>query len=48
MFNLSPSEKESLKDRIAKSLSEIMSDKHDCKITFQFVPNEEKEDKKVG
>lgn len=32
-----------LKERIARVLSEILSDKYDCKITLRFVPNEEKE-----
>lgn len=32
-----------LKDRIAKVLSEILSDKYDCKITLKFVPKEEME-----
>ena len=30
-----------LKERIAKVLSEILSDKYDCKITLRFVPKEE-------
>ena len=29
-----------LKDRIAKVLSEILSDKYDAKITLRFVPKE--------
>ena len=33
-----------LKERIAKVLSEILSDKYDCKVTLQFVPVEKKED----
>lgn len=41
-------DKDSLKDRIAQSLSEILSDKHDCEITLRFVRKEEKEEKKVG
>lgn len=32
-----------LKERIAKVLSEILSDKYDCKITLRFVPKEENE-----
>ena len=38
-------EADSLRRRIEKALSEILSDKHDCKVTIQFVP---KEEKKVG
>lgn len=34
-----------LKDRIARVLSEILSDKYDCKITIRFVPVEEIERK---
>lgn len=29
-----------LKDRIARVLSEILSDKYDCQITGRFVPKE--------
>lgn len=35
-----------LKERIAKVLSEILSDKYDCKITGCFVPKEETEETK--
>lgn len=36
-----------LKTRIERVLSEILSDKHDCKITLKFVPKErEKKDAK--
>ena len=31
-----------LKERIEKVLSEILSDKYDCKITLRFVPKDEK------
>lgn len=34
-----------LKDRIARVLSEILSDKYDCKVTGRFVPVEEMERK---
>lgn len=34
-----------LKERIAKVLSEILSDKYDCKITLRFMPKEENEPK---
>lgn len=30
-----------LKERIEKVLSEILSDKYDCKITIHFVPKDE-------
>lgn len=40
MNNLQNVDKDSLKDRIAKSLSEILSDKHDCKVTLRFVPKD--------
>lgn len=40
MNNLENVDKESLKERIAKSLSEILSDQHDCKVTLRFVPKE--------
>ena len=42
MNNLKNVDKDSLKDRIAKSLSEILSDKHDCKVTLRFVPKDQK------
>lgn len=32
-----------LKDRIAKVLSEILSDKYDAKITLRFVPKDDTE-----
>lgn len=35
-----------LKERIEKVLSEILSDKYDCKVTLRFVPVEKKEDEK--
>lgn len=34
-------DKDSLKNRIAQSLSEILSDKHDCEITLRFVPKDQ-------
>ena len=34
-----------LKERIAKVLSKILSDKYDCKITLRFVPKEGNEPK---
>lgn len=36
-----------LKDRIAKVLSEILSDKYDAKITIRFVPKGGKEGEKT-
>ena len=33
-------ERERLKGRIERVLSEILSDKHECKITLKFVPKE--------
>lgn len=33
-----------LKDRIAKVLSEILSDKYECKITLRFVSKIERRD----
>ncbi len=30
-----------LKERIEKLLSEILSDKYECKVTLRFVPKEE-------
>lgn len=35
-------DKDSLKKRIAQSLSEILSDKHDCIVTLHFVPKDQK------
>lgn len=34
-------DKDSLRERIEKVLSEILSDKHDCKVTLHFVPKEQ-------
>lgn len=34
-------DKNSLRERIEKVLSEILSDKHDCKITLRFVPKDQ-------
>ena len=48
MSTLETVDKDSLKKRIEKALSEIMSDKYDCKVTLRFVPKEEKEEKKIG
>lgn len=31
-------DKDALRERIERVLSEILSDKHDCKITLRFVP----------
>ncbi len=42
MKNLETIDKDSLRDRIEKVLSEILSVKHDCKVTLHFVPNESK------
>lgn len=42
MKNLETIDKDSLRDRIEKVLSEILSDKHDCKVTLHFVPKESK------
>lgn len=36
-----------LKDRIARVLSEILSDKYDCKITGRFVPKDGTEEQEV-
>lgn len=33
----------SLKERIEKVLSEILSDKYDCKVTLHFVPKDDAE-----
>ena len=33
-------ERECLKGRIERVLSEILSDKYDCKVTLKFVPKE--------
>lgn len=35
-------DKDSLRERIEKVLSEILSDKHDCKVTLRFVPKEQR------
>ena len=35
-------EQECLKGRIERVLSEILSDKYDCKVTLKFVPKERK------
>lgn len=43
MITLETIDKDSLRERIEKVLSEILSDKHDCKVTLHFVPKEEKE-----
>lgn len=45
MIENKTSESDLLRRRIEKSLSEILSDKHECKVTIRFVP---KEEKKVG
>ena len=37
-------ERECLKGRIERVLSEILSDKYDCNITLTFVPKERKEE----
>lgn len=42
MNNLKNVDKDSLRERIEKALSEILSDKHDCKVTLRFVPKDEK------
>ena len=42
MNNLENVDRDSLKERIAKALSEILSDKHDCKVTLRFVPKDQK------
>ena len=36
-------ERECLKGRIERVLSEILSDKYDCKVTLKFVPKERAE-----
>lgn len=44
---MTTAEKAALKSRIERVLSEILSDKYDCKITLKFVPKEgEIEDEK--
>ena len=40
MSNWETVDKDSLRDRIEKVLSEILSDQHDCKVTLRFVPKE--------
>lgn len=40
MNNLQNVDKDSLRERIEKVLSEILSDKHDCKVTLRFVPKD--------
>lgn len=42
MYTLETIDKDSLKNRIAEVLSEILSDKHDCKVTLHFVPKDQK------
>lgn len=42
MKSLETIDKDSLRDRIEKVLSEILSDKHDCKVTLHFVPKQSK------
>lgn len=42
MNNLQTIDKDSLRERIEKVLSEILSDKHDCKVTLHFVPKDQK------
>ena len=42
MNNLQNVDKDSLRERIEKALSEILSDKHDCKVTLHFVPKQSK------
>lgn len=37
-------DKDSLRERIEKVLSEILSDKHDCKITLRFVSKDQEGD----
>lgn len=37
-------DKDSLRERIERVLSEILSDKHDCKVTLRFVPKDSKGD----
>lgn len=38
MMNTDTIDKNALRERIEKVLSEILSDKHDCKVTLRFVP----------
>ena len=42
MNTLETIDRDSLKNRIAEVLSEILSDKHDCKVTLRFVPKDQK------
>lgn len=42
MSNFESVDKDSLRERIEKVLSEILSDKHDCKVTLRFVPKDQK------
>lgn len=37
-----------LEDRVAKALSEILSDQYDCKVTIRLVDSLDKEDTKKG
>ena len=48
MNTLETIDKDALKSRIEKSLSEILSDKHDCKVTLHFVPKDSKRSEKDG
>ena len=41
MNTLETIDKDALKNRIAQSLSEILSDKHDCIVTLRFVPKDQ-------
>ena len=42
MNTLETIDKDTLRERIEKALSEILSDKHDCKVTLHFVPKDSK------
>lgn len=42
MNTLKTIDKEALKNRIAETLSEILSDKHDCQVTLRFVKKDQK------
>lgn len=44
MKTLETIDKDSLRERIERVLSEILSDKHDCKVTLRFVPKDSKGD----
>ena len=38
---LTPDERSALRCRIARALSDILSDQFDCKVTYRFIPKGE-------